>query len=108
LIPTRRRADAPRNAEHPPRDLRKYAHGVGIQMSSDLREVMARLNPDMLKGEGLGPQQALSLDMICTFSIPIITLVAMIVMFIFLILLNIIFWWMAFLRICLPIPKFEE
>ena len=34
----------------------------------------------------------------------IIFLVAFIVMFIFLILLNIIFWWLPFLKICFPIP----
>jgi hypothetical protein len=45
------------------------------------------------------------LGMICTFSIQIITLIAFVVMFIFAILLNIVFWWMAFLKICLPIPK---
>ena len=43
--------------------------------------------------------------MTCTSSIQIIFLVALIVMFIFLILLNIIFWWLPFLKICLPIPK---
>ncbi len=91
-----------------PRDLRKYAHGVGIQMSSDLRQVMAGVHTGMLDGDPLKSSPSVSLDMICTFSIPIITLVALIVMFVFLILFNIIFWWMAFLRICLPVPKFEE
>ena len=42
--------------------------------------------------------------MICSFSIPIITICAMIVLFIFVILLNIVFFWMPFLKICFPLP----
>jgi hypothetical protein len=92
-----------------PGDLRKYSKGVGIQMSNDLNQLLDRLHPGMLKGEGLNPATGSpppnTFGMVCTFSIQIITLVALIVMFIFLILLNIVFWWLAFLRICLPIPK---
>lgn len=91
-----------------PADLRKYAKGVGIQMSNDLRKVINDVHPGMLKGDAPNDTASLSLDMICTFSIPIITLVAFIVMFIFLILFNIIFWWLAFIRICLPIPKVDS
>lgn len=91
-----------------PADLRKYAKGVGIQMSNDLRKVINDVHPGMLKGDAPHDTASLSLDMICTFSIPIITLVAFIVMFIFLILFNIIFWWLAFIRICLPIPRMES
>ena len=41
--------------------------------------------------------------MICSFSIPIITICALIVLMIFVSLLNIVFWWLPFFRICLPI-----
>jgi len=88
-----------------PRDLRKFRHGVGMQMSPELRKVMDGVHKDMLKGEGLNDVAGWELGMICTFSIQIITLIAFVVMFIFAILLNIVFWWMAFLKICLPIPK---
>ena len=43
--------------------------------------------------------------MLCSFSIPIITICALIVLMIFVALLNIIFWWMPFLKICLPKPE---
>ena len=46
----------------------------------------------------------LGLDWICGFSIPLITLCAFIVLSIFLMLLNIIFWWLPFIKICIPIP----
>jgi hypothetical protein len=40
---------------------------------------------------------------ICSFSIPIITICALIVLLIFLYLLNIVFWWIPFFRICFPL-----
>ena len=43
--------------------------------------------------------------MVCSFSIPIVTLVALIVLMIFVILLNLIFFWLPLLKICFPVPK---
>jgi hypothetical protein len=54
------------------------------------------------KVEGAG---ALDLGWICSFSIPVITLCAFIVLNIFLQLLNLIFFWLPFLKICIPFPK---
>jgi hypothetical protein len=45
--------------------------------------------------------------MVCSFSIPIITIVALILLIIFVKLLDIIFFWMPFFQICLPLPKFS-
>ena len=45
--------------------------------------------------------------MVCSFSIPIITIVALILLLIFVKLLDIIFFWMPFFQICLPLPKFS-
>ena len=42
---------------------------------------------------------------ICSFSIPIITLCAFIVLNIFLALLHIVFQWLFYIKICLPYPK---
>jgi hypothetical protein len=89
-----------------PRDLRKYKRGVGLEMSPELRKLMNRVHKGLLKGENLADGGGdFTLGMICSFSLQIIFLVAFIVMFIFLILLNFIFWWMPFLKICFPIPK---
>ena len=94
-----------------PQDLRKYARGVGIEMSPDLHKLASCLAGgdidgiiDSISGDCDG---GLNIQMICSFSIQIIFLVAFIVMFIFLILLNFIFGWLAYLRICLPIPVKE-
>jgi hypothetical protein len=44
--------------------------------------------------------------MVCSFSIPIITIVALILLIIFVKLFDIIFFWMPFFQICLPLPNF--
>jgi hypothetical protein len=88
------------------KDLRKHKRGVAFQLPPDLNNLLNRVNSGMLKGGGLADAGApLGIAMICTFSIPIITICALIVLFIFLILLNIIFWWLPFIRICFPIPE---
>lgn len=46
----------------------------------------------------------ISIAWICSFSIPLITICAFFVLNIFISLLNIVFFWMAFIKICLPIP----
>jgi hypothetical protein len=46
----------------------------------------------------------LSLTWICSFSIPLITICAFFVLNIFISLLNIVFFWMAFIKICIPFP----
>ena len=49
----------------------------------------------------------LDLGMICSLSIPIITIVALILLFIFVILFDIIFSWIPFFFFCFPVPKFS-
>jgi len=44
---------------------------------------------------------------VCSLSIPIITITALILLMIFVKLLDIIFYWMPFFQICLPLPKFS-
>lgn len=92
------------------KDLRKYSRGVGISMSPELHKLTQCMRGDDQDGvidslTGSCEGSGLSFQMVCTFSIQIIFLVAFIVMFMFLIAFNFIFWWLAFLRICLPIPR---
>ena len=84
--------------------LRKYRKNVGILISNKLREQMESVNSlkDALDGKTASGQQ-FDLGVICSFSIPIITICALVVLLIFLILLNIIFWWLPFFRICFPL-----
>ncbi|MEK6302425.1 MAG: hypothetical protein AABO41_17070 [Acidobacteriota bacterium] len=85
--------------------LRKFPKNVAFLTSDKLRKQMAGV-ADLKKAiDGdLSPSPDFQLGEICSFSIPIITLCAFIVLFIFLILLNIAFFWLPFIKICLPIP----
>lgn len=56
----------------------------------------------LMKGSGGG--SGLSLGWICGFNIPLITICAFFVLNIFLSLLNIVFFWLPFIKICIPIP----
>ena len=69
---------------------------------------LLRTDPkDLRDGKGSG-RNGLGLGWICSFSLPIITLCAFIVLNIFLQLFNLIFWWLPMLKICIPIPKAKE
>jgi hypothetical protein len=89
--------------------LRRFKKNVGIVTSAALRKQMARISglKDALDGKFSAPGSGIELGEICTFSIPIITLCAFIVLMIFLILLNLVFWWLPFLKICFPLAKKE-
>ncbi len=53
------------------------------------------------------PEPGLGVQWICSFSLPVVTLIAMIILMIMISLLNIIFFWMPWVRICLPYPKMK-
>jgi hypothetical protein len=84
--------------------LRKFKKNVAFVLSTQLRKQMSRATKGVLKDEA-GSGQDFELGEICSFSIPIITICALFVLIIFLTILNIIFWWLPFLKICLPIPR---
>lgn len=92
-----------------PAALRKYDKGVAFMISDQLNQQMQRVKglKDLMDGNVADPS-GFGLGMICSFSIPIITICAFIVLMIFVILLNIIFFWMPFLKICFPIPTFKS
>jgi len=64
------------------------------------------LQGDMSKlKDGDGSTDGPAIAWLCSFSLPIITLCAFIVLNIFLSLFNIVFGWLAFIKICIPIPR---
>ena len=88
--------------------LRRMRKSVSIIVSEKLRSQMERIRGKSLsdvEDGNLNPASNLSLGMVCTLSIPIITICAMILLTIILQLLNIIFWWLPFVKICLPIKR---
>ena len=86
-----------------PRNFRKMKPNVSFEVPPSLANLM-RGDPKKL-AEGEGSTSGLDIAWICSFSIPIITICAFIVLGIFLSLFNLIFSWMAFIKICIPIPK---
>jgi hypothetical protein len=77
------------------------AFKVPASLQSMLNAMQVKKPLDVSKGGGGGTDLA----WICGFNIPIITLCAFVVLSIFLSLLNIIFWWLPLVKICIPIPK---
>ena len=84
--------------------LRKAPRNVSVIVSKELRQQMERLADAKLalKGEA-GSAAGVDFGQICSFSLPIITICALLVLMIFVSLLNIVFWWVPFLRICFPL-----
>ncbi len=80
---------------------------VKPNVAFDLPPALANLlQGDMKKlKDGEGSTAGLSLGWICSFSIPIITICAFIVLNIFLSLFDLIFRWLAFIKICIPVPR---
>jgi hypothetical protein len=86
------------------KDLRKLKKNVSFVLSNELRQQMNRVTDlnAALKGQ-FADWESLDVGLICSFSIPIITICALLVLMIFINLLNIVFWWLPFLRICFPV-----
>lgn len=91
-----------------PAALRRYDKNVAFMISDQLGQQMSRVKglKQLMDGD-LADPNGLGLGMICSLSIPIITICAFIVLMIFLILLNLIFWWLPFFKICFPLPSFK-
>ena len=86
------------------KDLRKLRKNVSFLLSDELRNQMNRVTSlkNALDGK-FADGKSVDIGLICSFSLPVITICALIVLMIFISLLNIVFWWMPFLRICFPI-----
>ena len=87
-----------------PAGLRKHDKSVAFMISDELAKQMARIKGLKALTEGDVGSPGIGIGFICSLSIPIITLCAFIVLMIFIVLLNIIFWWLPFFIMCFPIP----
>ncbi|GAB4275702.1 MAG: hypothetical protein Kow0092_31350 [Deferrisomatales bacterium] len=84
--------------------LAKLRPNVTFRVPPSLQKVLDKLSLGKLL-EGETEEGSARFGMLCGFNIPIITLCAFIVLQIFLQLLNLVFWWLPFVRICIPFPK---
>ncbi|MGB8169820.1 MAG: hypothetical protein WCF18_20125 [Chthoniobacteraceae bacterium] len=79
---------------------------VAFKLPPRLAEMLKQSPKTFLDGKATLP--GIGLGWVCSLSIPIITLCAFIVLFIFLVLLHIAFQWLFYIKICLPFPKPES
>ena len=91
---------------------RGLAKGAALITPSDTFDLLNQLKLDQGAGPDALPEgepgPGLGLQWICSFSLPVITLVAMILLMIMISLLNILFFWLPWVRICLPFPKINR
>jgi hypothetical protein len=85
--------------------LNKLKPNVSFGVPAGLFNAIQGASLDGLMKGKKGGGGGLSLDWICGFNIPIITICAFFVLNIFLALLNIVFFWLPLVKICIPIPK---
>lgn len=85
------------------KDLRRFQKGVSFLISNELRQQMSRVTSlkEALDGNVSSGRQ-FDLGVICSFSIPIITICALILLLVIVSLLNFVFGWLPYLRICFP------
>ena len=89
--------------------LRKMKKGVSFMISDALNQKMNRIagkeKEPMKDSPSLNPESSDGFAWICSFSIQIIFIVAFFLLLMFVFILNIVFWWILFFRICIPVPK---
>jgi hypothetical protein len=87
---------------------RKYDKGISFLLPPELRNQMSRVTSlQNLSNGTLGSPGGIGIGWICSFSIPIITICAMILLFVIVIALNLVFFWIPFFKICLPVPTLK-
>jgi hypothetical protein len=91
-----------------PAAFRKYDKKVAFALSDELRRQMSRITglDDLMKGNAANPQDVDG-GVMCSMSMPIITICAMIMMMLMVNLLNLIFRWLPFFKICFPLPNLK-
>ncbi len=88
-------------------ELRNSSQSVTMHFTKELRKQAQRvqdLSLDALEEGEIGSAPGVNIGMICSLSIPIITICALILLLIIVTLLNIVFWWLPFFKICFPLP----
>jgi hypothetical protein len=90
-------------------DMRRFKKGVSFMISEPMQRKISAITgkeSDLLQdSSALNPEDSGGFAFICSFSIEIIFIVAFFLLLIFVIVLNFVFWWILFFRICLPVPK---
>jgi hypothetical protein len=84
------------------------ARGAAFDIPPDLADLMNGLTSSSAVQKmwsGGGPSGGLGIRFLCSFSLPVITICAMLMLSIVISLLNIFLGWMAWVKICIPLPS---
>lgn len=84
--------------------LKKMKPNVAFAVPEGLFNLLQCDPKTMADGKKVTPSSKLGIQWLCSFSLPLITICAFIVLNIFLQLFNIIFQWLLYIKICIPIP----
>ena len=91
-----------------PGGFKKLKPNVTFQVPASLFNFLQKNNPKrLMKGEAKKGSEG-GLGWICGFNIPIITLVAFILLWVIIYLLNFVFFWLPWVRICIPFPSGKQ
>jgi hypothetical protein len=82
----------------------KNKPNASFMVPAGLMNAMQGATLSGLSAGSAGAGGGINLNWICGFSIPLITICAFFVLNIFLTLLNIVFFWLPFIKICIPFP----
>ncbi|HYO68534.1 MAG TPA: hypothetical protein VEU33_20875 [Archangium sp.] len=86
-------------------NVKAFKPNVAFQVPANIFDLVSRNKPKDFLEQKAKPGRSGGVDWLCAFNIPIIMLCAFIVLSIFLALLNIIFWWLPLIKICIPLPR---
>jgi hypothetical protein len=84
--------------------LSKLTPNVAFVMPAQLFNTLQKNPKETLKGNDSAGGGSVGITWICSFSLPLITICAFLVLNIFLSLFDLFFQWLLFIRICIPIP----
>ncbi len=88
------------------RNVKDFKPNVAFAVPPALQALLAGNSPkDFLENKASEKQPGFDLGWICSFSIPVITLCAFILLNIVLSLFNLFMQWLAYVKICIPFPK---
>lgn len=83
--------------------LKQLKPNVAFIVPPSMQNLLSGKTKDLMEGKGRVGIDGLT--WICGFNIPVITICAFIVLNIFLTLLNLVFGWLFFIKVCVPFPK---
>lgn len=89
-----------------PKDFRDSSQSATMVFTTELSKQAEKIQKVAFQELGAnGDTQTIDLGRVCSLSIPIITICALALLLVMVVVLNIVFWWLPFFKICFPLPS---